>query len=288
MTPPSLRAVLTAAALAGTLICTGPVNASAATSHWRGWAVASGAGAVVRSDGYLEPTTTITPAHGCIVLSAGVKGVKVRLVQVRLGLGSRPAAMDAATLAAVQAFQVHNHLSRTDGVVDAATWGALGISEGFCFDRWQATPALPIGAGSSQRIEAMLSFANSYVGAQYVLAGAGQPKYGVDCSGLVLQALYRAGLDPQPISIDKHVQPHYRTGYNLYHYPYLKHVPRSQMQRGDLVFYTSDTTGAINHVAFYLGDNHMLEAKHKDVHITVVSDHYTNQSIAPDVVRPFP
>ncbi len=287
--PSPLRAAVTAATLASALVWAGPLSASAVTSEWSGKTLPASAIAAVSTDGYLAPTTTITPAHGCIVLGGpGVKGVKVRLLQLRLGMGSRPEVMDAATIAAVQAFQVDNDLPRTDGVVDAATWSALGISEDFCFDRWQAAPALPIGAGSSERIQTMLDFAYGYIGAEYVLGGAGQPKYGVDCSGLVLQALYRAGLDPQPISIDKHVQPHYRTGYNLYHYPYLKHVPRSQMQRGDLIFYTSATTGAVNHVALYLGGNNMLEAKHRDVHVTVVADHYTNQTIAPDVVRPFP
>lgn len=237
--------------------------------------------------GYLAPTATITPAKGCIDLTPGVKGVKVRLVQLKLGMGSRWEAMDSSTIPAVKRFQVDNGLPRTDGVVDGATWRALGIGEDFCFDRWQATPALPQAAGSAERIQAMLDFADTYLGAEYVTGGAGQPKYGVDCSGLVLQSLYRAGLDPQPISIDKHVQTHYRTAYSLYHYPRMRHAPRSHMQRGDLIFYTSDRTGAVNHVALYLGSHQMLEARDKDVHVTTVADHFTNHTIAPDVVRPF-
>ena len=236
---------------------------------------------------FLHPTGTITPAKGCVVLTPGMNGIKVRLVQRRLGLGSRWETMDAATIAAVKAFQANHSLPRRDGVVNARTWRAMGFKQGFCFDRWQATPALPRRAGSPRRIKVMLAFANRYRGAEYVWGGAGRPRFGVDCSGLVLQSLYRAGLDPQPVSIDKHVLPDYRTSYELYHHPRLRHLPRSQMRRGDLVFYTKDSTSQINHVALYLGGNLMLEAKGDDVHVAAVGRHYTDQTIASDVVRPF-
>ncbi len=37
---------------------------------------------------------------------------------------------------------------------------------------------------------------------------------GIHCSGLVPQSLYAAGMDPQPISVDKHVRPLYRTSHS--------------------------------------------------------------------------
>ena len=236
---------------------------------------------------FLQPTGTITPAKGCVVLTPGMNGIKVRLVQRRLGMGSRWETMDAATVAAVKAFQTNHSLRRRNGVVGARTWRAMGFQEGFCFDRWQATPALPRRAGSAKRIRVMLAFANRYRGAEYVWGGAGRPRYGVDCSGLVLQSLYRAGLDPQPVSIDKHVLPDYRTSSELYHHPRLRHVPRAHMRRGDLIFYTKNSTGQINHVALYLGGDLMLEAKGEDVHVADVATHFPDQTIASDVVRPF-
>jgi cell wall-associated NlpC family hydrolase len=90
------------------------------------------------------------------------------------------------------------------------------------------------------------------------------------------------------VSIDKHVLPDYRTSYELYHHPRLRHVPRARMRRGDLIFYTKDSTGDINHVALYLGGRLMLESKGDDVHVAVVGTHYPDQTITRDVVRPFP
>jgi cell wall-associated NlpC family hydrolase len=59
------------------------------------------------------------------------------------------------------------------------------------------------------------------------------------------------------------------------------------MRRGDLIFYTKDSTGQINHVALYLGGDLMLEAKGDDVHVAAVATHFPDQTIASDVVRPF-
>lgn len=237
---------------------------------------------------YLQPTTTITPAEGCVVLTPGMNGVKVRMVQRKLGMGARWETMDAATIARVERFQRRRGLHRRDGVVDRRTWRAMGFAQGFCLDRWQARPALPRQATRRQRISTMLDFANSYRGSEYVWGGAGRPRQGVDCSGLVLQALYRAGLDPQPITVDKHVLPRYRTSASLYAHRRLRHVPLEQRRRGDLIFYTKDSTGDINHVALYLGNDRMVQAKGERVHATQVRQHYPGQTIAPTVVRPFP
>jgi cell wall-associated NlpC family hydrolase len=235
---------------------------------------------------YLQPTTSITPAEGCVRLRRGFNGIKVAMVQQRLGLGSRWETMDSTTVAAVQRFQ-RRHGLRDHGVVNRRTWNAMGFEEKFCFDRWQAEPALPLAAGRRQRIRTMIRFAMSYRGAEYVWGGAGQREYGVDCSGLVLQALYRAGLDPQPISIDKHVRPRYRTSKNMYEHDQLRHVPLSRKKRGDLIFYRKDSTGDINHVGIYLGRGRMVQAKGEQVHVARVRRHYVDQSIAATVVRPF-
>jgi hypothetical protein len=264
------RLALTAAA--ALLATTGPVAA----------VPASAAG----GSRYLQPTTTITPAEGCVRLTPGMNGIKVKMVQDRLRMASRWETMDSDTIREVKAFQRRRGLSQT-GVVGRPTWRAMGFEEGFCFDRWQAEPALPLQATSRRRIRTMIRFAMAYRGAEYVWGGAGQREYGVDCSGLVLQALYRAGLDPQPISIDKHVRPRYRTSKNLYAHDRLRHLPLSRKKRGDLIFYRKDSTGDINHVAVYLGRGRMVQAKGDNVHVARVRRHYVDQSIASTVVRPF-
>ncbi len=109
----------------------------------------------------------------------------------------------------------------------------------------------------------------------------------MDCSGLVLQALYAAGLDPQPISVDKHVLPAYPTSEKLFTHPGLRHRPLGEVQRGDLVFYTHTGTGEVNHVAIYLGGGQVLEAKDGDVHVAPLKRTLSTQTLVPEVVRPF-
>ena len=250
-------------------------------------AVSAASAATSSRSGYLRPVIRITPARGCVVLTAGMTGIKVKLVQHRLGMPAGTwAEMDSDTIRRVAAFQRGRHLA-ANGVVGLATWRAMGFHEDFCLDRWRATPALPLWATSAQRVATMISYAATYLRHDYVWGGAGQPRYGVDCSGLVPQSLYRAGLDPQPISVDKHVLPTLRTSAELYAHPRLHRLPRAQMRRGDLLFYTSNSTGRINHVAIYLGGGRMLEAVEPAVRISAVVARRSTQTIARDVVRPF-
>ena len=236
---------------------------------------------------YLQPVTRIAAPHGCVVLTPGMNGVKVKLVQHRLGLpDSAWETMDATTTSRVRSFQRAHHLV-ADGVVGPITWRAMGFAEDFCMDRWTAQPALPLSATPAQRVETMIAYAERYLGAEYVWGGAGKPRYGIDCSGLVLQGLYRAGLDPRPISVDQHVLPAYRTSLELYALPRLRHVPLQDARRGDLVFWRRDSTGRVNHVALYLGKGRILEAKGEDVHTSPLWRTSDTQTIMPTVVRPF-
>lgn len=236
---------------------------------------------------YLQPVTSIPAARGCVVLTPGMNGIKVKLVQRRLGLpDSTWETMDSTTISRVKAFQRARGLS-ADGVVGPLTWRAMGFAEDFCFDRWTAQPALPLSATPAQRVETLVAYARTYLGAEYVWGGAGKPRYGIDCSGLVLQGLYRAGLDPRPISVDKHVLPDYRTSLELYAHPGLRHVALRDVRRGDLVFYKRNSTGRVNHVALYLGDGRLLEAKGPDVHTSPLRRTLDTQTIMPTVVRPF-
>jgi len=235
---------------------------------------------------YLAPTTRITPARGCVRLSRGVNGVKVGLVQRRLGFPAGTwETMDRATVTAVRRFQ-RRHGLRVTGVVGPVTWKAMGFAESFCMDRYQAQPALPLSATPAQRRAQMIAFARSFVGEEYVWGGAGPRGYGIDCSGLVLQALYSAGLDPQPISVDRHVLPAYRTSRELYRHPRLRHVPLALAGRGDLVFWRSRATGKVNHVAIYLGHGRVLEAVTPRVHYARLANRRT-QRLMPTAVRPF-
>lgn len=232
---------------------------------------------------YLQPVTSIAPVVGGSPLTAGSSGVKVAAIQRALGMGSRNEEFDAATIAKVRAFQARKKLPVT-GVVNAATWRAAGIALPWTIDAWQTTVAVPQNATRTQRVEAMVAFAAKQVGSSYVWGGAGYAKLGYDCSGLVLQSLYAAGIDPQPVSVLAHQSPGYITTEHLYHHKGIERVPLAQRQRGDLIFW--GRKGVTTHVAIYLGRGRLLEAVEPRVHFGTYAYTRGRVTAMPYVLRP--
>ena len=251
-----------------------------ASGAWRGYEAPAG---------YLQPTDHITGlGNATNTLTWGMNGTKVRIVQVRLGLwhSNKLASVDAPFVAAVKNFQQRAGLPVT-GVVDEATWDAMDTGYPWTVDQYQATP-LPLTATRSERVEAMIGYAWNQTGSSYTWGGAGPYDQGFDCSGLVLQSLYAAGLDPQPIDVIKHALPSYRTSQELYAYPRFQHVPLAQRQRGDLIFYT--TSGTVTHVAIYLGDDMIVHTDWmgRPARMQHITAGYGWDRMTPDVVRPLP
>lgn len=103
-------------------------------------------------------------------------------------------------------------------------------------------PGLPVPPPSG-RAGLAIKAAYSVLGTPYV-AFANDPSVGFDCSGLTQWAWAQAG-----VSLPHYSQAQYRG------YP---HVPRSQIQPGDLVFYYSP----ISHVGLYVGGGMMIDSPH--------------------------
>ena len=251
-----------------------------ASGAWRGYEAPAG---------YLQPTDHITGLGDATnTLTWGMNGTKVRIAQVRLGLwhANKLASVDAPFVAAVKNFQQRAGLPVT-GVVDKATWDAMDTGYPWTVDQYQATP-VPLTATRSERVEAMIGYAWNQTGSSYTWGGAGPYDQGFDCSGLVLQSLYAAGLDPQPIDVIKHAWPSYRTSQELYAYPRFQHVPLAQRQRGDLIFYT--TSGTVTHVAIYLGDDMIVHTDWmgRPARMQHITAGYGWDRMTPDVVRPLP
>ena len=128
----------------------------------------------------------------------------------------------------------------------------------------------------SSQVEAVIARAQSMIGTPYVwgggdangptngLEGAGQS--GFDCSGLVLYAFAGAGI----------ALPHY-TGYQ---YQRGTHVPASEAQRGDLLFWGP---GGSQHVAIYLGDGTMIEAPQSGQNVKISPVRWSGMT--PNAVR---
>lgn len=236
--------------------------------------------------GYLKVTDHITSLNGqSNTLTPGFNGVKVRIVQQKLGVwySSKLATMDAATVRAVHTFQRRVGL-RQDGIVGQATWQRLNTGLPWTIDGYQAQP-VALSATKNERIETMIDYAWHQSGSDYVWGGAGSYRLGFDCSGLVLQSLYAAGLDPQPINVLLHAYPSYRTSQELYRHPQLMHVPTGQRLRGDLVFYV-DASGTIYHTGIYIGSDQIIHTDWMGRPARV--DTVYQGRLAPTVVRPFP
>ena len=236
----------------------------------------------------LRYVSSITPVSGGVTIKDGWNGTRVYVVRQHFGLDaptSKGGTYDAATKAKVTEFQQQHGLPAT-GYVDQATWDALDTGYPFTADAFQEKPQLPTTAGASERTETMIGYALKQRGSRYTWGGAGPYTLGYDCSGLVLQALYASGYDPQPITVVKHAEPTYRTSQQLYAHGSFQSVPIEQRQRGDLIFF-GNKAGVVHHVAIYLGDGTMMEAYGATAGIRTYTPHYGSSYVLPYAKRVF-
>ncbi|GAA2514716.1 putative peptidoglycan binding protein [Rarobacter incanus] len=238
---------------------------------------------------YYQPKTSIAQSPGIgYNLTRGMNGMKVSKVQKALGMGSRWETMDYATISRVKAFQ-RKHGLRANGVVNLKTWLALGLkkSDWYGLDTWHAPVQVGLDATRKQRVEAMVGYALKYRKSHYVWGGAGSVKDGADCSGMILQALYAAGIDPRPITTVKHSLPLYRSSRELMKLKRFKHVPLSQRRRGDIIFYAHGSA-PISHVSLYLGNGKIIELLPGGPVVRNFSRSTGSGTAKSVVVRPFP
>lgn len=213
---------------------------------------------------YYQIQDSIVLAGGGYNLSIGYEGLKTARVVGFFGgnyTGMGGAYYSQSLANKVRTFQQNNGLPVT-GVVDLATWRAMGYSEYDWYNLGAYVSPILVNRNStrSDHIEAMISTARTYLGTKYVIGASGAPGTGVDCSGLVMQALYGAGIDCSPINPVRHAHPGYEyESANMWASPKFKHVDYSERQRGDLIFY-QNASGSVNHVAIYLGNNQVVES----------------------------
>jgi cell wall-associated NlpC family hydrolase len=101
-------------------------------------------------------------------------------------------------------------------------------------------PSSYTGPTSTQAGKAV-AFAYSQLGCPYVYGATGPCSSGYDCSGLVMAAWASAGVS---IPRDTYSQ-----------WAALPHIPTSQLQPGDLIFFNGES-----HVAIYVGGNYIIDA----------------------------
>ncbi|APX72794.1 peptidoglycan-binding protein [Companilactobacillus allii] len=204
--------------------------------------------------------TQIQPSGGSVGydLYNGVEGIKTYLVRKYFGYSNSHTIYDSSVASSVRNFQSRNGLAVT-GIVNLDTWKAMGYSEAdwYGIDSYVAPLQTSITSTRSDHIEAMIK----YMGKSWVSGAASMPAYGVDCSGLVTQALYATGIDSAPISNIQHAQPGHE--WNSRDYWADNRLPRvnfNSRQRGDLIFFADPSTGVVWHVGILLNADTMIES----------------------------
>lgn len=174
-----------------------------------------------------------------------------------------------------------------EGLKTAKVIRALGLSEADWYTLSAYVSPLRIDNTSSRTacIEAMIGRAYDYLGDNYVIGASGSPGQGIDCSGLIMQALYAAGIDMSPINPVRHASPGYEyESANIWNSSKFKHVDYKERKRGDIIIYCNEK-GTVIHSAIYLGDDKVIEAWPNQVMESSVLTY--QHPFVKGVVRPF-
>jgi cell wall-associated NlpC family hydrolase len=152
-----------------------------------------------------------------------------------------------AALAAQAAAEVARAAAAAGGGGGGSGGGPAGSSQ---------VPSWAGGSGASAtQGDIAANWALTQLGKPYQWGGAGPDTY--DCSGLTMVAWAHAG-----------VQLAHWTGYQWESGP---HVPLSQLQRGDLLFFATNTSdpNTIHHVGIYIGNGMMVDAPYTGAFVRI-------------------
>ncbi len=217
----------------------------------------------VTSSNYYLPQTVINLPSGGYNLSTANIGLKVIKVNQAV-LGNSSERYTSATASAVQRFQTIHGLYPS-GTVDLATWKAMGYSENDWYNLGTYRTPIKVanGAKRNDRVNAMLATAAEYAnaGTGYKVGCSGTPGTYVDCSGLIYQCLYSAGINPSSNIVDHALAIHEYTSANLAADQWLGlSIASYNLQRGDLIFYARDGRSSVCHVAIYAGNGWIYDS----------------------------
>jgi cell wall-associated NlpC family hydrolase len=194
------------------------------------------------------PLTTI-PAYPGSYLQVGSTGDAVTAIQQKLNVSPVTGYFGTLTQAAVRTFQ-QSHGLEVDGQVGPLTWAKI-------FN--VAVPTVPAATPTAKPTgpsypaivrqpglgAQALALVQKYAGKPYLYGAAGPNAF--DCSGLTMYVYNQLGVKLMRSANDQYLT--------------TLHVPYSQAQPGDLIFFY-DSTGYVYHVGMYAGNGMMWDAPH--------------------------
>lgn len=212
-----------------------------------------------RGSGYYAIKQYIELPSGAYNISRKNIGMKVIYVNRKM-LGVSQAKYTSQTYYAVKNFQKKHGLEAT-GNVNLKTWKAMGYSKKSWDNLGVYVTPVKIDGGSkkSDYINAMLDTAKEYAaaGTRYRIGCSGKPGTYADCSGLIYQCLYSAGINPKTNIVDHALAKYEYTSKWLAKDKKLgRAVSYSKKKKGDLIFYGNP----VYHVAIYAGGGYVYDS----------------------------
>lgn len=187
------------------------------------------------------------------------KNIGLKVIKVNKKLrGSYSERYTNSTKSAVKAFQKRKGLKVT-GIVNKKTWLKMGLSEKQWYSLGTYTTPVKIDGSSTRKdyINAMIGTAKEYAnaGTRYKVGCSGKPGTYADCSGLIYQCLYSAGINPDTNIVDHALAEYEYTSRWLAKDKKLGRVVSSK-KIGDLLFYGDP----VYHVAIYAGNGYIYDS----------------------------
>jgi len=198
------------------------------------------------ADGIAGPLTQgklYSSSARSLLLRVGSYGETVQTLQLRLKelgyfSGTGTGYYGPVTRAAVIAFQQANGLS-ADGIAGPNTRNKAFSNN---------TASAPQQSTASASTAAIADIALTQIGKPYLLGGNGPSSY--DCSGLAYYAMTNAGFNV----------PRYSASAYSNVSSWSKITDTGSLQKGDLVFFRSDSSSYIGHMGIYTGDRQFVHA----------------------------
>lgn len=212
-------------------------------------------------EGYYPLVSEIVLPDGGYNVNSDYIGMKVIKINQALQ-GSSAARYYESTESLVRRFQMENDLV-VSGEVDLETWLKLGYTEEEWYNIGTYTHPILTTKYSSREdiVNAMLIAAKEHAeaGTVYRVGTSGPAGTYADCSGLIFQCLYAAGINPEKNIVDHALAVYEYTSRNLEADDRLgDYVEESELEPGDLIFYHNK--GIVCHVGIYVEDGMMYDS----------------------------